>query len=237
MAAVTQEFTIEMTGLPRDQLKDVLRGILHSIFFHRLLITVMPRELRVLNTTVSITDSPDIENLIEDKIQTILHLIRSSSQLRQMKLAVLFYEKRLKKNWYQITKTEEFVCWEHWDIVLNMAPSSLTEKDKLKAIKTAENQLRQCLMNILRLVNEHKEHIPSITITEGNPFPYQIGIQTPTESWNAMMKRLLVTDAITIEKSAHISTSVDPKPSISSTSSHSNHSNHSREINTERKLI
>jgi autophagy-related protein 101 len=29
-------------------------------------------------------------------------------------------------------------------------------------------------MKILKIVNDYKEHIPSITTTEGNPFPYQV---------------------------------------------------------------
>jgi hypothetical protein len=29
-------------------------------------------------------------------------------------------------------------------------------------------------MTILRIVDDYKEHIPSITTTEGNPFPYEI---------------------------------------------------------------
>lgn len=68
-------------------------------------------------------------------------------------------------------------------------------------MKSVENQFIQNLMKILKIVNDYKEHIPSITTTEGNPFPYQIATQTQTESWNAMIKRILVTDAPTIEKS------------------------------------
>lgn len=68
-------------------------------------------------------------------------------------------------------------------------------------MKSVENQFIQNLMKILKIVNDYKEHIPSITTTEGNPFPYQIATQTQTESWNSMIKRILVTDAPTIEKS------------------------------------
>lgn len=201
MTTLQQEFSLEMTSLPRDQVKDVLRGLLHSIFFHRLLINVIPRELRVLNTTVSITDSSDVENLIEEKIAEFLHNSNSPTQVKQEKLAVLFYEKRLKKNWFQFSKSEEFVCWEQWDITLNLIQTPKSEQEKSKLMKSVENQFMQNLMKILKIVNDYKEHIPSITTTEGNPFPYQIATQTQTESWNSMIKRILVTDAPTIEKS------------------------------------
>ncbi|CEG77762.1 hypothetical protein RMATCC62417_12458 [Rhizopus microsporus] len=191
-STTTQEFNLEMTNVPREYVKDMLRGLLHSIFFHRLLVNVAPRELRVLNTTVSITDSQEVETLIEQKIAEFLQNT-NSSQIKQGKLAVLFYEKRLKKNWFHFTKGEEFVCWEQWNITLHLSPSPL-EQDKPKATRWMENQLSQCLLTILKIVNEHKEHIPSITTTEGNPFPYQIAIQSQTESWGTMIKRMLVTD-------------------------------------------
>ncbi|KAI8329019.1 autophagy-related protein [Choanephora cucurbitarum] len=165
----TQEFSLEMTFLPRNQVKDVLRGLLHSIFFHRLLANVIPRELRVLNTTVSITDNIDVEKLIEEKTVEFLH---NTTHIKQGKVAILFYEKRLKKNWFQFSKSEEYVCWEQWTITLNLAPSPMTEQ--VKSNKSVENQFTQNLLRILQIVNEFKEHIPSITTTEGNPFPYQV---------------------------------------------------------------
>lgn len=133
---------------------------------------------------------------------------------------MLFYEKRLKKNWFQFSKSEEFVCWEQWNITLNLtqppkseqgiyrtthrlsdANKQTTHIEKSKSMKSVENQFIQNLMKILKIVNDYKEHIPSITTTEGNPFPYQIAIQSQSESWNTMIKRMLVTDAPTIEKS------------------------------------
>lgn len=82
------------------------KGLLHSIFFHRLLVNVAPRELRVLNTTVvtilkniythinnqlyttkkSITDSQEVETLIEQKIAEFLQNT-NSSQIKQGKVS------------------------------------------------------------------------------------------------------------------------------------------------------
>ncbi|KAG1170023.1 hypothetical protein G6F70_007963 [Rhizopus microsporus] len=192
MASTTaQEFNLELTNVPREYVKDMLRGLLHSIFFHRLLVNVAPRELRVLNTTVSITDSQEVETLIEQKIAEFLQNT-NSSQIKQGKLAVLFYEKRLKKNWFHFTKGEEFNKARRERDKLDV--SKLHILDKPKTTRWMENQLSQCLLTILKIVNEHKEHIPSITTTEGNPFPYQIAIQSQTESWGTMIKRMLVTD-------------------------------------------
>ncbi|KAI9253598.1 autophagy-related protein [Sporodiniella umbellata] len=169
---------------------------MHSIFFHRLLGIVIPRELRVLNTTVSITDSQEVEDLIEEKIIEFMHN-SNSARIKQGKLAVLFYEKRLKKNWLSFTRGEELVCWEQWNITVHLISSPGSEHEKLKAIRHVENQLSQSLLSILRLVNEQKEHIPSITTVDAHPFPYQIAIQSNTESWGATIKRMLVTEAPT----------------------------------------
>ncbi|KAG1057037.1 hypothetical protein G6F43_001109 [Rhizopus delemar] len=171
----------------------IMVGLLHSIFFHRLLGTVAPRELRVLNTTVSITDSQEVEKLIEEKITEFLQNT-ISSHIKQGKLAVLFYEKRLKKNWLSFSKGEELVCWEQWNITLHLTSSPGSEHERFRATRQMESQLSQCLLTILKIVNEQKEHIPSITTIDANPFPYQIATQSQTESWGTMIKRMLVTD-------------------------------------------
>ena len=48
-------------------------------------------------------------------------------------------------------------------------------KERQKIRKSMERQLNQNLLKILNIINDYKEHIPSITTTEGNPFPYQVG--------------------------------------------------------------
>ncbi|CAO3660393.1 unnamed protein product [Umbelopsis ramanniana] len=187
-------FSLEMTAVSKSYLKDVLRALLHSIFFHRLLINVTPREGHFLDTTVSMTGNKEVEDLIEEKVVDFYMSMSTGQNKRQGKIAVLFYEKRLKNNWWQFSKSEELICWEQWAITITvLEPQSEQEKQKIK--KSTERQLNQNLMKILNIINEHKEHIPSITTTEGNPFPYQIAILGSSESWAAMIKRLIVTDA------------------------------------------
>ncbi|KAI8074774.1 hypothetical protein BC940DRAFT_289059 [Gongronella butleri] len=194
-----KEFSIEMLSVPIADLPDVLRALLHSIFFHRLLVNVTPRELHVLDTTVSMTDSDEIQQLIEDKVTEFMLTVQS--QVKQAKLAVLFYEKRLKKNWFQFSKSEELVCWEQWTLTIGISYPD-TDQEGQQAQHHCKRQLSQCLFAILKLANDHKEHIPSITTTDGNPFPYQVAIATNSESWSNMIKRLLVTDAPTSTPSA-----------------------------------
>ncbi|CAO3660397.1 unnamed protein product [Umbelopsis ramanniana] len=140
------------------------------------------------------TGNKEVEDLIEEKVVDFYMSMSTGQNKRQGKIAVLFYEKRLKNNWWQFSKSEELICWEQWAITITvLEPQSEQEKQKIK--KSTERQLNQNLMKILNIINEHKEHIPSITTTEGNPFPYQIAILGSSESWAAMIKRLIVTDA------------------------------------------
>lgn len=50
--------------------------------------------------------------------------------------------------------------------------------DKQRSIKNMEKALSSLFLSILRTVNERKDHIPPITTSDGNPFPYQVPIAT-----------------------------------------------------------
>ncbi|KAI9315701.1 hypothetical protein BX666DRAFT_1958279 [Dichotomocladium elegans] len=195
MTTNAQEFNIKVTSVPREHVKDILRALLHSIFFHRLLVTVTPRERRFLDTTVATTDNPEVERLIEERAAEFFQII-SSNTSKQGKIAVLFYEQRDKKIWFQFSKAQELVCWERWGITINLIKPK-SDQERQKIVRSVERQLSQCLLDILRCANDNKEHIPSIKTKEGNPFPYHIAILTQSESWGGMIKRLLITDAPT----------------------------------------
>ncbi|KAJ2955861.1 hypothetical protein NQZ79_g8196 [Umbelopsis isabellina] len=194
MSSNSLVFSLEMASVSKNYLKDVLRALLHSIFFHRLLVNVTPREGHFLDSTVSMTDSKEVEELIEERATEFYQKMSSSQNQQQGKIAVLFYEKKQKKIWFQFSKSEELICWEQWAITITVVDPQ-TESERHKIRKTMERQLNQNLLKILNIINDHKEHIPSITTTEGNPFPYQVAIPGYSESWGAMIKRLLVTDA------------------------------------------
>ena len=86
------------------------------------------------------------------------------------------------------------MCWERWAITINLAQSQTDQGmvhwkgrmvdngmnqctflvERQRSLRSVEHQLSQCLLDILRCANDHKEHIPSIKTTEGNPFPYHV---------------------------------------------------------------
>jgi autophagy-related protein 101 len=50
-----------------------------------------------------------------------------------------------------------------------------------------ESTLLAAVMKIVTSVNAHKDHIPPITTSESNPFPYQINVNQKDAGWAARM--------------------------------------------------
>jgi len=50
-----------------------------------------------------------------------------------------------------------------------------------------EQTLLSAIMKIVTFVNAHKDHIPPITTTETNPFPYQITVGQKETGWATRM--------------------------------------------------
>lgn len=46
-----------------------------------------------------------------------------------------------------------------------------------------EMTLQKTAMKIVTIVNQYKDHIPPITTSEANPFPYQIVLNPRSENW------------------------------------------------------
>lgn len=55
--------------------------------------------------------------------------------------------------------------------------------ERTKVLKAMETTLQKTAMKIVTIVNQYKEHIPPITTSEANPFPYQIILNPRSENW------------------------------------------------------
>lgn len=116
--------------------------------------------------------------------------LSSSITPKKAQIAIAFYEKKTRKAWF--SKSEEEVCWEQWTItVSSITPRNENERALLS--RSAEQQLQNILFKIIDFVGENKTHIPSITSSEGNPFPYSIALPSEAEeSWGSVFKKILV---------------------------------------------
>ncbi|RVX23968.1 Autophagy-related protein 101 [Vitis vinifera] len=116
-----------------------------------------------------------------------------------MQICLSFYEVKNKQaSWF--TNKIERRSWEYWYINLNVAqhpkahsskshhskavvdPGESASEDRSLRRAALEASLREVLFQIIKFVNEKKDHIPSIPSAEGVSFPYEITI--PRHSMN-----------------------------------------------------
>eukprot|EP01116_Phalansterium_solitarium_P002252 TRINITY_DN12140_c0_g1_i1.p1 TRINITY_DN12140_c0_g1~~TRINITY_DN12140_c0_g1_i1.p1 ORF type:complete len:196 (+),score=62.14 TRINITY_DN12140_c0_g1_i1:132-719(+) len=167
-----QQFNLDEIELQPSELKEVLRCVLHSIMFTRAFGLVRPADASVdfLDLHYARCDNEEIERYIEDRLQDF----HDSWQRRNFEpshrsLILSFDERRTKTRW--LAKVEENVRWEQWvlNIFVNKSTKLLPErKDRLN------KDLRRLLFDVIRIVNEYKNHIPPITKPDIAPFPYEI---------------------------------------------------------------
>lgn len=184
-----------------------LPGILHTIFFHRFFPSVRPRTHDVLDLTLPVVGDAELETLIEQKTSSLIRQLDTTSDLGSRssgvrgQIAVQFFEKRRRKAWF--TKGEEEVCWEQWTLDVTLAiprtesgefTSFFSEAggiytdykpERAKVRKAMETMLLKTAMKIVTTVNREKDHIPPITTSEANPFPYQISTNPKGDGWGA----------------------------------------------------
>ncbi|KAF2968500.1 hypothetical protein GQX73_g5123 [Xylaria multiplex] len=237
-----QEFILEAFADPAS-VRDVVRGILHTIFFHRFFPSLAPRSREVLDITLPFVDDAELDTMIEkraaelarelDAERTHTHSSISNAPLHHLSqqrggavtatvsnggrgnISVQFFEKKRRKAWYMRAAYgggDEEVCWECWTVKVTVAeprtesgkeyfyslffflakicpnidPDSLYNQ-RAKVRKAMEQTLLATAMKIVTFVNSHKDHIPPITTSETNPFPYQINVNQKDASWVTRM--------------------------------------------------
>ena len=176
------------------------KAILHTIFFHRYFSSVRPSTFEVLDFTDPSVSDQELGTLIETRAGQLLRQLgpnASSSASTRGKLSVLFYEKKRKKagaglGWFGTGKVEEDILWEKWSLIVTLATPNTehggfqcdrrccvgtdpdSERDKI--LRAAGASLQKSMLQVIKIVNREKAHIPAITSNEVNPFPYKIDI-------------------------------------------------------------
>ncbi|KAL8754785.1 MAG: hypothetical protein Q9199_004085 [Rusavskia elegans] len=160
---------------------DIVRGILHTIFFHRYFPSMRPSTLDVLDLTLPVVADPELETLIETRVGQLVRQLSSTSSPSggsRGELGVRFFEKRRRKGglggWLTGTaKSEEEICWEVWKLKITLT-TPRTETERMTLLRAEAPALQRTAMTIVKIVNRDKDHIPPITTSEMNPFPYEI---------------------------------------------------------------
>lgn len=174
------EFILEAFADP-STVRDVVRGILHTIFFHRFFPSVQPQTREVLDLTLPLVDDVELETMIDQRAAALARQLDAAQSHQHHpsgggrgQISVQFFEKKRRKTWLAMRGDEE-VCWEWWTVKVTVAEPR-TESERAKVRKATEATLLTTTTKIITFVNTHKDHIPPITTTESNPFPYQITV-------------------------------------------------------------
>ncbi|KAK3002901.1 hypothetical protein RJ639_018828 [Escallonia herrerae] len=192
---------------------EVAGGILHTILFHRALGLVRPKDidLELFEITYVQCGDTELEKKIDEKIEQFIDRVEKHPN-KKNQVCLSFYEVKNKQpSWF--TNKVERLHWEQWNINLNVAQHPKTHSGKShhskvlvdpgdsaleeRSIRRAalETSLREVLFQIIKFVNEKKDHVPSIPNLEGVSFPYEITISSSSDSAFGMdmFKRMLQT--------------------------------------------
>ncbi|KAI9706821.1 MAG: hypothetical protein M1820_004792 [Bogoriella megaspora] len=186
------EYILEVLSDPFS-LKDTVKALLHTIFFHRYFPPIRPLTRDFLDVTLPAIDDVDLETLIDQRATALMRQMDNAGGSyggrgeggeggSRGQLAVRFFEKKRRKTYFSFGKADDDICWEQW--ILNV---SLTRaKDEMAAAKVRkamEMSLEKNAQKIVNIVNRDKDHIPPITTTESNPFPYDILVNPKSDGW------------------------------------------------------
>ena len=156
-----------------------------------------PIDRDLLNVTLPAVDDPSLDTLIDERVVALVRQMDASAQYAphapssalgnggngRGQLSILFYEKRRKKSYFAFGKADEEVCWEQWDLDVTMArPKNEVEASKVQ--EAMETSLQNAAIKIVSIASLEKNHIPPITTSETNPFPYQIIVNPKEQGWS-----------------------------------------------------
>ncbi|PVU92655.1 hypothetical protein BB561_003699 [Smittium simulii] len=155
----------------QSSIQPVLNAIINSIIFYRYFSPVKPFIIHAFNSIAYPTiNDPNTELVISTKISQILKNLQKTPI--SYKLIIEFNTRIIKKTWF--TTNEESVCWERWIVTVETFSSlGLSFEKVLDKLKI---DLRDTLLKIIDLVDYNKDHIPLISKTDSNPFPFEISI-------------------------------------------------------------
>ncbi|CAJ2635475.1 unnamed protein product [Trifolium pratense] len=200
--------------LEHFEIREVLRCILHTIIFHRALGLVRPKDvdLELFDVTYVQCGEVEVEKKIEEKIEQFICWVEKHPN-KKSQICLSFYEVKNKQASWFSNKIER-LYWEQWYINLNVAQHLKSHSSKPHRSKfvdpgvegaledrnarsaALEVSLREVLFQIIKFVNEKKDHVPPIPNLEGAiSFPYEITIPSSSDSAFGMdmIKRMLQT--------------------------------------------
>ncbi|KAF1822686.1 DUF1649-domain-containing protein [Dissoconium aciculare CBS 342.82] len=194
------EYHLELSA-DRSYVKDVVKGILHTIFFHRYFTPLYPATHDVLDMTLPYVTEDDVEALVEQRANAVLRqleeggsgssastsgttspistysqqpissLSRGGTANNRVEIRVQFLERKRKRGWFG---GDEKSMWECWVLDLQVM-TARSEPEAQRNRRVMERSLAKAALAVVTLANLERGHIPPIT-TNDAPFPFQIDV-------------------------------------------------------------
>ncbi|KAK9470121.1 autophagy-related protein [Dipodascopsis tothii] len=190
--------------LDRVLLKDILKAIFSTIFFHRLFTCVRPlipaRE--ILDISYPCADNAALDAEIEAQIAQLIAALDTASppagppgqQHQAARRGGSWFSKVAAAVNADDDDDGDASCWEKWVINLSVV-SPRTESERARVKRSMESQVAECVFKIVEIAERRKSHIPPITTAEGDPFAWRlgtIGLETESdETWGRVFKKML----------------------------------------------
>ncbi|KAG8093300.1 hypothetical protein GUJ93_ZPchr0012g19063 [Zizania palustris] len=154
-------------------------SILHTIFFHRTLTLVRPKDVDcdLFEITYVQCGLADLEKEVDEKINQFIAWVEKHPNRRSQVCLSFFDEKNKNPGWF--TNKTERIYWEQWFINLHViSPKGLGKSRSSKgttdlggqALEEARSKraalgslIQEVLFQIINFANEKKDHIPPIS--------------------------------------------------------------------------
>ncbi|THY62433.1 DUF1649-domain-containing protein [Aureobasidium pullulans] len=181
--------------------KDVVTGILHTIFWYRIFANLEPSSHDVLDVPIPWIQDVDLQTLVEQRVDQFVRQIDADSndqnQNTRGQMVVQFSERerRRKKGWFG--QKDEDLVWETWTLNIALAsprthqvlcsgadPFCVEATTSRRAI---EKSLSNAILKITDIVQQNKDHVPPITTQDTNTFPYHILVNPKNDGWGQRM--------------------------------------------------
>jgi len=170
------QFSLNDLVVELNYVKEVLRCILHTIIFNRAIGLIQPVEEVVdfIDYVYVRVNDETIEKDVSEKVEIFQHMLKKKD-VKEGKVIISF-EHQPQGGWFS-----QKVCWERWLINIVLP----TKENTGETTTQLYQDLHQRITQILRIVNDNKNHIPPLTTKEVTPFPYEISFPGSGEGWGA----------------------------------------------------
>ncbi|CAD6251161.1 unnamed protein product [Miscanthus lutarioriparius] len=141
--------------LEPTEIRDVLRCILHTIFFHRTLSLVRPKDVDCdfLEITYVQCGLPELEKEVDEKIDQFTAWVEKHPN-RRSQICLSFFDEKQTPSPKRYSKSNSSKG------LTNIGANALEETSTRRA--ALESSVNEVLFQIINFANEKKDHIPAI---------------------------------------------------------------------------